>query len=197
MRDPDKTRQTILQEASKLFNTQGYKATSLSDITKATGLTKGAIYRHFEDKAQLERQSFLYMSDHMMRDVRTEIKTASTAPLKLEAVLRYFSAYSRKPPFIGGCPLMNAAIEVDDANPILKQEVQRTMASIHAAICHVIKNGIAHEQLAVGINVKSMASIIISSLEGGIMMGKLSGSNQHLKSVIEFLRIELKKHALT
>ena len=42
MRDPQGTRETILKKSGVLFNTQGYKATSISDITEATGFTKGA-----------------------------------------------------------------------------------------------------------------------------------------------------------
>ena len=50
MRNPEATKELIISKSADLFNTQGYKATSLSDITKATGYTKGAIYRHFENK---------------------------------------------------------------------------------------------------------------------------------------------------
>ncbi|MEP0479738.1 MAG: TetR family transcriptional regulator, partial [Nonlabens sp.] len=55
MRDPEHTKATILKESANLFNAQGYKATSLSDITTATGLTKGAIYKHFKNKEDLEQ----------------------------------------------------------------------------------------------------------------------------------------------
>ena len=54
MRSPEVTRERILRQSGKLFNTQGYKATSLSDITEASGLTKGAIYQHFENKEKLD-----------------------------------------------------------------------------------------------------------------------------------------------
>ena len=57
MRDADLTIEKILEKSGILFNTQGYKATSISDITDLTGLTKGAIYRHFENKQDLEKKA--------------------------------------------------------------------------------------------------------------------------------------------
>ncbi|EMR03232.1 TetR/AcrR family transcriptional regulator [Cesiribacter andamanensis] len=62
MRNPDLTRETILKEAGILFNTLGYKATSISNITDATGYTKGAIYRHFSSKEALEKETLQYLS---------------------------------------------------------------------------------------------------------------------------------------
>jgi len=57
MRVPAQTKATILRESAALFNTQGYKATSLSDITAATGFTEGAIYEHFTSKQDLEQRA--------------------------------------------------------------------------------------------------------------------------------------------
>ena len=59
MRNPELTRLTILEQSSILFNTQGYKATSLSEICAASKLTKGAIYKHFKDKAELEKEEIV------------------------------------------------------------------------------------------------------------------------------------------
>ena len=42
------TKERILQTALELFAHKGYEAVSVSDIAGALGLTKGALYRHFE-----------------------------------------------------------------------------------------------------------------------------------------------------
>ena len=41
------TKQYIIETVAPVFIKYGYAGTSLSDITKATGLTKGAIYGNF------------------------------------------------------------------------------------------------------------------------------------------------------
>ena len=47
------TRQDILTAAARVFSTQGVAKTSLNDIAKEAGVTRGAIYWHFENKTDL------------------------------------------------------------------------------------------------------------------------------------------------
>ncbi len=47
------TREQLLDAAELLFSEQGVSATSLNDIARAAGLTRGAVYWHFENKSDL------------------------------------------------------------------------------------------------------------------------------------------------
>lgn len=49
----DATRKHIIAVAAKAFATDGYAGTSLNDVIKDTGLTKGGFYFHFESKEAL------------------------------------------------------------------------------------------------------------------------------------------------
>ncbi|KUL44770.1 hypothetical protein ADL22_12570 [Streptomyces sp. NRRL F-4489] len=48
-----RTRQKILEAAGALFDEVGYADTTIADITARSGVTKGAIYHHFEDKKSI------------------------------------------------------------------------------------------------------------------------------------------------
>ena len=196
MRNPELTRLIILEKASILFNTQGYKATSLSEICNASNLTKGAIYKHFKDKSELEKEGLKYMFTKMMEDVAVKISNAKGAEKKLYAILKYFESYHSSPPFEGGCPLMNASIEVDDSNPGLKLIVKNIMKTMHDKLCLVINNGIMHKQIRKDTDVRGLASLIISSLEGGVMMIKMMDTNQHMLATSKFLRTEIKRNVV-
>ncbi|MFV9075040.1 TetR family transcriptional regulator [Serratia fonticola] len=52
------TRQRILDEALRMFSNQGVTSTSLSDIAKAAGVTRGAIYWHFANKECIIEEIF-------------------------------------------------------------------------------------------------------------------------------------------
>lgn len=52
-KQPEKTRQAILDAAGQCFGTQGYAATGIGSIVDAAGLTKGALFHHFGDKREL------------------------------------------------------------------------------------------------------------------------------------------------
>ena len=50
MSKADRTKAFITEKTAAIFNKKGYAGTSLTDMTGATGLTKGSIYGNFEDK---------------------------------------------------------------------------------------------------------------------------------------------------
>ncbi len=49
----ERTRKDILYVAETLFSERGYKDVSMQDICNKTGLSKGGLYRHFENKAEI------------------------------------------------------------------------------------------------------------------------------------------------
>jgi AcrR family transcriptional regulator len=187
MRNPEVTKETILKKSGILFNTQGYKATSLSNITDATGLTKGAIYRHFTSKDELEIETLTHLSGIMNEKIRGRIKEQTTAGNKLRAVVKFFESYISNPPVEGGCPLLNAAVEADDANPELRKTALKILNGLRSSLISILEKGIYYKQLKRGIDKEMYATLFIASLEGAIMMSKLSGNDDDIKRIIKHL----------
>lgn len=193
MRNPEATKETILVKSGNLFNTQGYKATSISDITSATGFTKGAIYRHFASKDELEMETLHHLSLQMFAKLKERIVGQATAGEKLRAVFSFFESYITNPPLKGGCPLMNAAIEADDANPALRKSALKVLNVLRESLITVLSNGIKYKQIKPGVDKASFAAVVVASLEGAIMMSKLSGNNDDIKRIIRHLERQLKE----
>ena len=191
MRNPEYTKNRILQRSGVLFNTRGYQATSVSDITSATGFTKGAIYRHFRNKEDLEREALAAMAETMYEKMRAVVKPEPTAARKLRAIFGFFESYITDPPFKGGCPLMNAAIESDDASPVLRKEALKILDTLRRSIITIIENGVKHKQIKPGVNADFYATLIIASLEGAIMMGRLQGDNNDIRRILKHLTAQL------
>jgi TetR/AcrR family transcriptional repressor of nem operon len=192
VRNPDQTKERILRKSGVLFNTQGYKATSISDITTATGLTKGAIYRHFKSKAALEKETLFHLSSLMFQKLRAYIKSESTAGDKLRAIFRYFESYITNPEVKGGCPLMNVAIEADDAHPSLRREAVKVLDILRDSVITILKNGIRFNQIKPDTDIGFQSTLIIACLEGAIMMSKLRGDNEDIRKVVKHLEAQLK-----
>ena len=55
------TKQRIMDAALQLFKNKGFDATSLQDIAKVTGMTRGAIYWHFKNKLDILARLMLEM----------------------------------------------------------------------------------------------------------------------------------------
>jgi AcrR family transcriptional regulator len=57
-----RTRRTIIEAAAKVFEERGYQAATIAEILGTAGVTKGALYFHFESKEQLA-QGVLHEQD--------------------------------------------------------------------------------------------------------------------------------------
>jgi len=191
VRNPELTKTKILDSAGRLFNVKGYKATSLSEITNETGLTKGAIYSHFGNKSGLEKETLIYLTHNMLAQLRLAIRAQSTAPDKLYAILEFYQKYLSQPPVHGGCPLINAAVEADDSNPDLQKVVNHLMDMVHQSIESILENGIRYEQLSSAVDIHQFASLFYSSIQGAIMMSKLTKNNSYVERVIAYLKSEI------
>lgn len=187
MRNPEATKVLILEKSGALFNTQGYKATSIRHITDATGFTKGAIYRHFKSKEELEQASLFHLSLVMFDKMRKVIRLQETAGDKLRAIFHYFESYLSEPPVQGGCPLLNSAIEADDAHPLLRGEAIKVLNVLRDSLLSILEKGIKYGQLRGGIDKQYYVTLIIASLEGAIMMSKLRGNGTDIRRVIHHL----------
>ncbi len=61
------TRQAIISAASELFAERGYAAVSVEEIVRRARVTRGALYHHFEDKADLFRAVFENVQQDLAR----------------------------------------------------------------------------------------------------------------------------------
>jgi TetR/AcrR family transcriptional regulator, transcriptional repressor for nem operon len=91
------TRKRIVEAASREFRKNGIVATGLNDLMKASGLTHGGFYKHFESKDQLVAEAYAEAVD-------ASIGVMSAHPTIDAAVATYLSSGHRDDP-ASGCPL--------------------------------------------------------------------------------------------
>jgi hypothetical protein len=94
-------------------------------------------------------------------------------------------------PLPGGCPLLNAAIDTDDGNPALRTLVQDALAKWKARIRKVVQQGIADGQINRSVDPQSIANLIISTLEGALMITRLEGNRRALQDAQASLDLHL------
>jgi TetR/AcrR family transcriptional repressor of nem operon len=93
----------------------------------------------------------------------------------------------RRSPIPGGCPLFNTAVDADDGNPVLRQLALRALRGWRDDLIQAVKRGIERREIKREINPKELADIIISSLEGALMMSRLEGDKETLLAAQSFL----------
>ncbi|MEH2230041.1 MAG: TetR/AcrR family transcriptional regulator [Nostoc sp.] len=183
----EETKTRILEQAAELFNQQGYAGSSMSDIMRVTGLQKGGIYNHFQSKDDLALQAFDFAIARIKQHTRFALRSKHHAVERLQAIIGVFSSFAENPPIKGGCPLLNTAVESDDAHPALRERAQQAMNSWLHLICRIIETGIEKGEIRPEVSADEIATIVIATLEGGIMMSKLYGDSIHIHRVINHL----------
>lgn len=177
----DETRERILARSAQLFNRQGYAGASLADIMRETGLEKGGIYNHFSSKEQLALESFDYAYELVRQRVRQALAGKFNAIERLLAIVSVFQSEVDDPPVAGGCPILNTAIEADDANEVLRDRARVAMDDWRATIHRIIYRGIERGEVRPTTDADEVASLLIATLEGALMLSNLYKDSIHMR----------------
>ena len=181
MRKGEQTRQEIIRKAAPIFNQKGYDGAALSDLMRATGLEKGGIYRHFSSKEALAAEAFDYAWRETL-DARIHgLDTISNTVDRLKQLVANF--VERRGIIPGGCPLLNTAIDTDDGNSILRARARKALRRWRNYLTSMICAGIKAREIHARVDAKKLATLIISSLEGAIMVYRLERNEEALRAV--------------
>jgi AcrR family transcriptional regulator len=183
----EQTRERILAHSAQLFNRQGYFGASLTDIMRETGLEKGGIYNHFSSKEQLALEAFDYAYKLIQQRMRQALAGKLNAIERLLAIVSVFQGEVVDPPVAGGCPILNTAIEADDANDMLRDRARAAMDDWRTTIHRIVNKGIERQEIRPTVDVDEVASILIATLEGAIMLSNLYKDPTHIQRAAEHI----------
>jgi TetR/AcrR family transcriptional repressor of nem operon len=188
MNKAERTRQFIIEKTAPIFNVKGYTGTSLSDMTEATGLTKGSIYGNFTDKDEVALACF----EHNYKMVRESIQAEmDRLPSYRDKLLVYPEAYSNAKKFVfqrGGCPILNTTVEADDTHPGLRALAGQALVNWKDRLQQLIEAGKTKGEFKPTVDSERMALTIIALLEGMIVVAKATGNSGYGKAVLNSLR---------
>jgi AcrR family transcriptional regulator len=186
----ERTRERIISTAAPVFNRLGYSGATVAHLMEATGLEKGGLYRHFASKEDIALAAF----DHAVRlhgeRIRSYVAAAGPAAgARLVAVAEAIASLAENPVVPGGCPLLNTAIECDDAEgplyPALRSRTRRAMTRLIGAVRDIIADGAACGEFRRDVDADAEASGVVATLEGALMLSKLYGDPIHMRRAVE------------
>jgi TetR/AcrR family transcriptional regulator, transcriptional repressor for nem operon len=181
MRKGELTRREIIRKAAPIFNQRGYDGAALSDLMQATGLEKGGIYRHFDSKQQLAAEAFDYAWQETLDARIHDLDAILNSVDRLKQLVANF--VERRGVIPGGCPLLNTAIDTDDGNSVLRERARKALRGWRSYLISMISAGIKSQEIRSRVNAKKLATLIISSLEGAIMVYRLERNEEALRAV--------------
>ena len=174
MRKGEQTRERVLSRAAEVFNLRGANGASLSDIMAATGLKKGGIYNHFGSKEDLALASFDHAATLIKRRFAGVWREQGIAALF--TFIDAFQGYMADPPLRGGCPLLNTTIDSDDTNPALRERARGLADGLCGRLRQAVAEGKARGEIRPDVDAEALATVLLATLEGGVMLSRLDGS---------------------
>jgi len=177
----EQTRKKIVEAAAPIFNQRGYEGSSLNDLMEATGLKKGGIYRHFSSKEELAAEAFDYTWDAAWKARLLHVDEKASGVEKLKQLIANFVEH--RSPVAGGCPILNTAIDADDGNLILRARVAKALRSWLTRLQTIVDQAQARGETQPGVDPKAVATLIVASLEGALMMSRIQRSDEALQRV--------------
>jgi TetR/AcrR family transcriptional repressor of nem operon len=177
----EQTRRKILEAAAPIFNQRGYEGSSVNDLMEATGLKKGGIYRHFASKEELAAEAFDYTWEAAWNARLLHVDEKANGIEKLKQLIANFVDY--RSPVAGGCPILNTAIDADDGNPVLRTRAAKALRSWLSRLQVIVQQAQERGDTRPGVDPKLVATLIVASLEGALMMSRLLRNDDALRRV--------------
>ncbi|HNW26885.1 MAG TPA: TetR/AcrR family transcriptional regulator [Spirochaetota bacterium] len=192
----ERTKRYIIEKVSPLFNMKGYAGTSLSDMTRATGLTKGSIYGNFMNKDEVALRAFDHGIGRIIDAISDEMARQSTCLDKLLAYPKVYRALRDDILATGGCPLANTLTDADDTHQALRKAATGILVYWRKTVSRLIEKGIRAGEFRHDADPVKTALSIITIIEGSSVLAKGTGSVEYYANgidAVEELILSLKK----
>ncbi|NER13339.1 TetR family transcriptional regulator [Leptobacterium flavescens] len=193
----ERTSQFIIETVAPIFNRKGYAATSLSDLTEATGMTKGAIYGNFKNKEELALAALNHNIRKLVKKVEDQISTTQSPVQKLFIITNFYRFYNDYTRDFGGCPVLNIGIDASNQHEILMERVRYVISKLQKSISDIIDDGKARNEIKPTVNSEAYARRIFAMIEGAAFVSHTMQDNQYMKEMMnhidQMILQELKK----
>ncbi|MGB5822290.1 MAG: TetR/AcrR family transcriptional regulator [Saonia sp.] len=183
----ERTTAYIIETVAPIFNKHGYIGTSMSDLTDATGLTKGALYGNFENKEALALKSFEWNSKLLLEKIDEKLNVPGTALEKLFTLTDFYRQYDVFSTEIGGCPVLNVGVDAQHNNTLLAAAARETVKTIEGKIALVLENGVNNKELRFPVTPLQFAKQLYTMLQGAVSMATITGDRKYLLNTVAYL----------
>lgn len=171
-KQPDQTRQRLLQCAFDEIHRNGFRGASLETILKETGVTKGALYHHFGSKAKLG----LAVIDEIVRPfVEENWKPVMASDNVIDGAISLCRQLTDERNDIAlelGCPFNNLIQEMSPIDEQFRAALDDILQQWRDGTIAGLKLGQQRGQVRKDADLEAVADFIIAAIEGCVGLTK-------------------------
>lgn len=163
----DLTRHNIIEKSMQLFSVKGYFNTSISDIVKAAGLTKGGLYGHFRNKEEIWYAVYEECARVWKSVVLNGVREIPDPLARIARVIENsLKNYLGGGVFEGGCFLLNSLVDLAGQAPTMSNHVLKGFKSFCGLMRLWLEEAEQKGLLREGLNLPEIANFLVISLNG-------------------------------
>ena len=157
----------VVAAARDEFWTRGYTATSVDDLTAATGLGKGSLYGAFGDKHGLFLRALDDYITSALDDVRAQLRNPAYSAY--DRLARHIRAQARAvaaDTSLRGCMMAKSAAELGATDEEVEQRVERAYATWRDELVACIKEAQRDGAIVAKQNPQALATTLLAFMRG-------------------------------
>lgn len=156
--------EALLETAFRVFATQGYRATRLEAVAAAAGMTKGAIYYHFDGKEDLLRRAVQRRHQAIFREIEGELsRQRAPASVKVRYVLRQFWRHLLEPAWGHAFRLMFGEVGLEFP-ALFRMWAEEGPIQGWSLVRDLVEEGVRRGEFAPGVDPEVSARLVVSGL---------------------------------
>lgn len=190
-RQPDLTRHKLLERAFEEIHRNGFRAASLDSILADAGVTKGALYHHFQNKAELGYAVVEEVVRPWMAETWRPVVEADNPIDAAIATIRKRLKERSEMALTLGCPFNNLCQEMSPVDEGFRKRLNAILDEWREQTSEAMRRGQKNGTVCPDVDARAAATFVISSIEGCVGMAKASQSREFLEAgfrgLIEYL----------
>jgi AcrR family transcriptional regulator len=191
LRDSERTRERLLQAASREIYRSGFQSASLDTILAIAGVTKGALYYHFDSKEAL---GYAVVEEIIAPNVRGKwVRPLQSGKDPIDALIGAVQRVSVRPVDVrGGCQLNNLAQEMSPLDAGFRKRLASVFGAWREAVACILREGQIHGSVRGDVEPADAAGLLIAMVEGYGSLAKNAQDPKVMKAgirnIVDWLR---------
>ncbi len=187
------TREQIIKTTCALLEAQGYHATGLNQIIAESGAPRGSLYYYFpEGKEELTAEAIARSGHVVEQNIRAGLASIEEPAQAIASFVRMIAHGVETSKFSAGGPLTTVALETVNSSERLNLACREAYGWLREAFAgKLLAGGFARERAT------SLATFIVSAIEGGIILSRTNHSGDALRQVADELEDYLRSVSKT
>lgn len=177
---------TVLNEAMRQFWERGYRATSIEDLVKATGVKPGSLYSAFPGgKRALFMKSLERYASLVVPVKLGELDSPDASLPQLRAYFDGLVVDLLSPEGRIGCLLVNTAIEKAAEDDEVAAVVRGHQARLESLTTNALINAVARGEVRASVDPVGAARLLLATGQGLMVVGKANPSETMLRAIVD------------